>query len=137
MTLHLIDSDGVIDFLNGMRATTALFRQLGEQGNVLCTVDAVIAEVYSGVDVANRPAAEAFLQSLHRLPGGADVARQAGEWRYAYARQGRPLSTADCLVAAAAYIHGAILVTGNLRDFPMPEVSILPLPRTNRRGTSL
>jgi predicted nucleic acid-binding protein len=39
------------------------------------------------------------------------------------------LSTTDCLIAAIAVEHQAQLVTGNRRDFPMPEITVVPLPR--------
>jgi predicted nucleic acid-binding protein len=39
------------------------------------------------------------------------------------------LPLTDALIAATAVEHNATVVTGNVRDYPMPEVSILPLPR--------
>jgi predicted nucleic acid-binding protein len=35
----------------------------------------------------------------------------------------------DMLIAATAVAHGATVVTANIRDFPVPEVSLLQLPR--------
>ena len=133
MTRHLLDSDSVIDALNGVGETLALLQQLTQQENTLCTCDVVIAEVYTGLTPQERGRAEAFLSALEFLPTSADAARQAGEWRYDFARRGTALATTDCLIAAVALEHQATLVTGNVRHFPMPDLSTLPLPRGGGR----
>jgi predicted nucleic acid-binding protein len=66
------------------------------------------------------------------LDTDATAARLAGEWRYAYRRQGVQLQTSDVLVAATSLQHGAILVTGNVRHYPMPALSILRLYRPDQ-----
>jgi len=38
----------------------------------------------------------------------------------------------DALIAATALQYGAAVVTGNVRDYPMSDLTILPLPRTRR-----
>jgi predicted nucleic acid-binding protein len=45
------------------------------------------------------------------------------------------MAITDSLIAATAIDHAAVLVTGNAKDFPMPEVMLLPLPRPGRRGS--
>jgi predicted nucleic acid-binding protein len=56
-----------------------------------------------------------------------DVAKRAGSLRNEYRRTGRPRSVPDTLMAAHAMLREATLVTGNVRDFPMPELKILRL----------
>jgi len=51
----------------------------------------------------------------------------AGQDRYSFARRGRTLSITDMLVAATAREHQAILVTGNVKDYPMTDIDIFPL----------
>jgi predicted nucleic acid-binding protein len=41
---------------------------------------------------------------------------------------GRTLSLPDVTVAAVALMHDLILLTGNVKEFPMPELQIYPLP---------
>ena len=134
MSLHLLDSDSIIDFFAGFATTISLFDRLVAQGDKLSVCDIVLAEVYSGFSPADRNRREPFLTALEFLPTSSAAARQAGEWRYIYARQGRALPTTDCLIAAVAHAHHATLVTGNIRHFPMEGIVILPLPRTRRGG---
>jgi len=129
VSLHLLDSDTIIDYLVRRPPAISLLRRLDEQGETLCVCDVVLTEAHSGFSEQARAEAEGFFASLRYLPTGPEAAIQAGMWRYQYRRQGRQLSTQDCLIAATAYLHGAVLVTGNLRDFPMPEITVLPLDK--------
>jgi hypothetical protein len=88
-----------------------------------------LAEVYAGLPPYPGIAAEQFLVDLNFLPSSRSAGRRAGEWRYLYARRGFKLPNYDTLIAATAEEHDATLVTGNRRHYPMPEVSLLPLPR--------
>ncbi len=132
MTRYLLDSDAIIDYLKGVAATIALIRQLGQQGHQLCTCDVVECEVYAGLPPAQRAQAEQLLDALEYLPIPRRAARQAGDWRRDYRTRGIQLATSDCLIAATAHEHGAELVTRNLKDFPMPELTIVPLPQPSR-----
>lgn len=38
------------------------------------------------------------------------------------------MQTADALVAGTARAHGAILITDNVRDFPLRDVRVEPVP---------
>jgi predicted nucleic acid-binding protein len=53
---------------------------------------------------------------------------RAGRLRYEWRRQGQTLSLADATIAAVAIHHSLILLTDNRRHFPMPELSMHPLP---------
>jgi predicted nucleic acid-binding protein len=37
----------------------------------------------------------------------------------------RRLELADCLIAATAFAEGATLATGNTKDWPMPEITVV------------
>ena len=134
MAQYLLDSDAIIDFLAGVPATTALLQGLHGQGDRLCTCTVVLAEVYSGLGPEYESRAESFLRGLRFLPGDPRAGRQAGRWRQRYAREGIALSTTDALIAATAFVHGAAVVTGNIRDFPMDEVFVVAVPRPGSRG---
>jgi len=58
----------------------------------------------------------------------APVAKRAGHYRYVYARRGQPLAVADTLMASLAIANDATLVSGNVKDFPMPELRLEKLP---------
>lgn len=133
MTLHLLDSDAVIDHLKGIQSTIALLQNLPSQGHLLCSCDIVVAEVYAGLPPAARAAAQRFLSSLEFLPTSEAAAQRAGIWRYDLARRGVTLLATDTLIAAVALEHGASVVTGNVKDYPMSEVTVVPLPRVQQR----
>lgn len=135
MTRYLLDSDAIIDVLAGFPATVAFMEQLQAQGHQMCTCAVVVADVTTGLKPEHRVRGERLLGALEFLPTSREAARQAGQWRGDYRRRGIQLATTDCLIAAVAHEQGAQLITANLRDFPMPEITIFPLPRT--QGGSL
>ena len=49
---------------------------------------------------------------------------RAGRYQAAFEKRGRTSHTADALVAGTARAHGAILLTDNVRDFPMKDVKV-------------
>jgi tRNA(fMet)-specific endonuclease VapC len=134
MTLHLLDTDSVIDYLAGRPDTVALLEQLNAQGDTLCVCDIVIAEVYSGLLQRDWSRGQSFLAGMTFLTTTPAMAQQAGEWRFSFARRGTPLATTDCLIAATAHGNQAIVVTGNVKDFPMEEVRVLStrMPHSGR-----
>ncbi len=132
MARYLLDADVVIDWLLGFPSSVALVKDLHERGESLCTSAVVVAEIHSGVRPAEAGVADAFLESCTYLPAGYEDARQAGRWRHEFAQRGIALSTTDMLVAATALSHQATIVTGNVKDYPMEEVTVLPLPRPRR-----
>lgn len=125
MSRYLLDTDVVIDYLAGVSSSVRLIQELGERGDVLCTCGVVIAELFAGVHAADRPKVQRLVASFRFLAANATTAEEAGEWRYRFARQGKTLSTTDCLIAATARFAGATLVTGNVRDYPMEGVVLL------------
>lgn len=132
MARYLLDTDAVIDYLSGVPTSVSLIQDLHAGGDLLCVCDVVIAEVYAGLHPPDRERAEKLLNGCFFLSSTFGSARQAGEWRYAYARRGVNLSTTDTLIAATATAHQAALVTGNRDHYPMPEVPLLPLARRRR-----
>ena len=129
MTRYLLDTDAVADFLNGFTTTVQLVNDLYSRGDVLCTCSVVIAEIYSGLRHRDRPRGDELFESMTTLATTPSASRQAGIWRYDFARRGQQLSMADCLIAAIAHEHGATLLTGNVNHFPMEEIRLLPVPR--------
>lgn len=80
MTRYLFDSDAIIDFLAGVPGVVRLFQRLGQQGDMLCTCDIVVAEVYAGLLTKDRDRGERLLAALSFLPPSRIAARQPGEW---------------------------------------------------------
>jgi tRNA(fMet)-specific endonuclease VapC len=128
VTRYLLDSDTVIGVLKGAVAATQLIDELYRQGDTLCTCAVVVTEVYAGLRPFDVRKGDELLQSMRFLTSPPQIGRQAGRWRYEFARQGVQLSAPDCLIAATAHYHRATLITGNTRHFPMTELTTLRLP---------
>jgi hypothetical protein len=84
----------------------------------------MVEEIWRGLHEHEEAPARRLLPQLRVAPLGARGGMRAGAWRRAFARQGRTLSQADCLIAAAALGIEARLATGNPQDFPMPELEV-------------
>ncbi len=128
MTIYLPDSNVLVDALNGKRGRRELLRNLVLQGHRLAGCSVTAAEVYSGMRPHEAHQTDQFLSSLVWFGTSREVARRAGRLRFDWARRGKTLSLPDTLIAATVIEHGLTLVTDNRKDFPMPELSLYPLP---------
>jgi predicted nucleic acid-binding protein len=99
-----------------------------EQEQTLAVCCLSIAELYSGLRHADYGSADDLLLGTEYWDLSIEAARFAGEFRQRYKRQGIQLSTPDALQAALAVVNDATLVTGNVKDFPMPELKLRQLP---------
>jgi predicted nucleic acid-binding protein len=124
MAAVLLDTTVLIDVLRGRPATVAKLRGLREGGDVPCTSAINVEEVVRGLRPSEVGGAQRLFAGLAEAPLGFAEGRRAGEWRRRFARRGRTLSQADCLIAAAALVAGARLATGNPQDFPMMELTM-------------
>ncbi len=128
MTTYLPDTNVLVDALNGKRGRRELLRQLVLAGNRLACCNVTVAEVYSGMRAHEAPRTDAFLASLAWYDASRKIARQAGRWRFDWARQGVTLSLTDTLLAATVLEYSLTLITHNEKHFPMPELARYPLP---------
>ena len=129
MARYLLDTTVLIDFLRGRQVIVELLERLAKEGHELGVCAVNIAELYSGLSPEERRKADRLIDNLRYFDIDREAAKLAGSYRYAFARQGRPLSTADTLVAAAAVMNGAILITANVKDYPMEDLQLLEQPR--------
>jgi predicted nucleic acid-binding protein len=120
----LLDTTVLIDLLRGTtgaRRRLAAVHDVGDEPYV-CAVN--VEETVRGLRDREQEPARRLFAGLRLAPLGADEGRRAGEWRRHFARRGRTLAQADCLVAAAAHAVGGRLATGNPKDFPMRELVV-------------
>lgn len=127
MTRYLLDTTALIDFSKGREPASSRMLKMIDSGDEIGVCAVVVAEFYAGLSPEQRVRWEEFIDALRFWGEGRDEAKQAGIWRYEFDRQGRPLSTTDLLVAAVAKQHEAVVVTNNVKDYPMEEVEVLPL----------
>lgn len=68
------------------------------------------------------------MRRLRFLETGPEAAVRAGRYQAFFQQRGRTIRTADALIAGTARAHGAIVLTDNLRDFPMTDLKIEAQP---------
>ena len=120
----LLDTTVLIDLLRGREGARAKLRDLRARDDVpwVCAVN--VEETVRGLLPREHAPAQALFAGVRVAPLGVREGWQAGEWRRDFARRGKTLAQADCLVAAAALAIGGRLATGNPKDYPMTELEI-------------
>ena len=123
MTALVLDTTVLIDVLRGRRAG-AQVQALLHEGDDLMTTAVNVEEITRGMRPAEERATGLLFAALVILPITQVEAARSGTWRREYAGRGVVLHQADCLIAAAAAEVGARLATANIKDFPMPELTV-------------
>ena len=126
MTDHLLDANAQIDYFRRISSTVNLLENLEAQGHRLAICAVGLAELYSGFSLQQRIAADPVVDGWFYYETTPAIAKEAGRYRYEFARIGTTLSAPDSLIAAVAIANNATLITNNLRHFPMPEIRLLP-----------
>ena len=128
MATYLVDTSVIIDALNGKRGRRDLLLGLVKQGHLLACCSINVSEVYAGMRQKEEAATEEFLRSLEYYHLTWPVARLAGLLKRDYGRKGITVTIADATIDAVALAHELTLMTDNVKDFPMKELAIYPLP---------
>jgi predicted nucleic acid-binding protein len=121
---YLLDSTFLIDHLRGDEAARARFRRMFEDGDEPVVNEVVVCEVAGGMPRLPHPDLTALLEPLEYVQPGPDAPIVAGQWRIDARRRGRQLSLADALIAVAADVGGATVLTRNVRDFAHLPVTV-------------
>ena len=128
MATYLLDTSVIIDALNGKRNRDRLCKDLLQQGHLLACCSINVTEVYAGLRQSEEEPTRELLESLQYFPIIWPVARLAGLLKRDYGRKGITLATTDVTIAATAIYHQLVLITDNLKHYPMKELRIHPLP---------
>ena len=123
---HLLDATALVDYFRRRRAIRDLVERLESQGHRLAVCAVGLAEVYSGFDAQERIDNGPVVDRWFYYETTPAMAKEAGRYRYEFARIGTTLSATDSLIAAVAIANDATLIINNLRHFPMPEIRLLP-----------
>ena len=127
MTRYLLDTTALIDVSKNREPARSRILSMIEAGDELGVCGINVAEFYSGVLPGVSPEWDTFLQTLSYWQITRAAAARAGQDRYQFLHQGRTISTTDVLVAAVARQQGAVLITNNVKDYPMKDITLLPL----------
>lgn len=115
----LVDTDVLINFLRGkQKAREFLLAQLGGSP-ILCSV-ITVAEIFAGMRPHEQEKTRALLDNLEVLPVTRAIAEKAGQYKGGI--KSHSLELDDCLIAATAHLHKAVLATGNDRHYPMDDI---------------
>ncbi len=126
MTRYLLDTTELIDFSKGRQPAQSRILQMIEQGDELGVCGINVSEFYAGLPSDQRRRWQEFFGALKYWDITRAIAEQAGAWRYEFASQGVQLPTADVLIAATAHANRSIIITNNIKDFPMLDVQVQP-----------
>jgi tRNA(fMet)-specific endonuclease VapC len=124
LTKYLLDTTILIEHLRGKKPAVNFITEAVRHGHRLAVCCINVAELYSGLSPEQAARAEKLINALDYYEATADSARQAGVYRYEFARQGISLSVSDTLVSAIAKGNDAIVVTANVRDYPMKDIQV-------------
>ncbi len=117
----LLDSVILIDHFNGIQKSTDYLKIVAAEA---CISAITRAEVLTGfTDSNDLNKAGELLDRFHLIVIDAEVADQAAKLR----REHR-WKLPDALQAAAAKIHGLLLVTRNVKDFPPGRFEFVRIP---------
>lgn len=120
-TPFLVDTDILIDYLHGHPAAVRLVTDHADR--VILSAMSV-AELYAGVRGQARdpePLALAdFLELFPIVPVSVDIAKAGGLYRRDYGRS-HGIGLADAVIAATAVSSDAMLMTLNVKHYPMFE----------------
>ena len=129
MNSYLLDSTVIIDLINNRRNRRKLIEEIAVSGGVLACSVVSIAEIYAGIRPNEEAIANQVLGNLVQYEVNSGIARRAGYLKNALARQGTTILLPDALIAATVIDNRLTLVTDNIKDFPMPELKLYPLPQ--------
>lgn len=122
----LLDTSVLIDLLRGRSQKRELLKKLALEGHTFAITAINLSEIHAGLRSQERKATMELLSAFECLPIQCGIAELAGDLRNTWARKGVTLHLADTLIAAAAMHYGLALMTDNQKDFPMPELQLLP-----------
>ncbi|MFN0070486.1 MAG: PIN domain-containing protein [Chloroflexota bacterium] len=125
MARYLLDTTTLIDFSKGREPTRSWVLEHVDSGDELGVSPINLAEFYAGVDPAHHADWDEFFNLLTFWSIDRALAKRGGAIRYEHARKGLQLSATDTLIAAVAEAHQAVLVTANIKDFPMDTITVI------------
>lgn len=117
---YLVDTDWIIDHLNGVEAITKKLEKLAASG--LCTSLISVAELYEGVYgsknyEASLNALETFLEGITVLSIDLDSCKIFGRERNKLRKQGNIMGDFDLLIASICLRYNLTLLTNNRKHF--------------------
>jgi predicted nucleic acid-binding protein len=118
----LVDTDILINFLRGRKKAKEYLSSLLDESSICCSA-ITVAEITAGMRSGEEGRTKALLDHIEVLDVNRDVAEKAGF--YKRSTKSHRLELDDCLVAATAFVHKAVLATGNGKHYPMKDINLM------------
>ncbi len=121
---YLIDTDWLIDHLNGVEKVKAKLEVLAPEGLAISIVS--LAEIYEGIFYSRDPqksasTLESFLPGISVLSINEDICRIFGRQRGSLRRQGKTIGDLDFFIASTCLYYNLTLLTNNVSHFERIE----------------
>lgn len=114
----LLDTNVLIGLLRGSQPHWQYLEKLLE--TTVVSISAVTrAEIYAGCHPSEEAETDQLLKLFKSLPVDGSIADWAGKFVYQFARRGVTLHLEDAIIGATAVREHLILVTRNVKHFPM------------------
>lgn len=120
----LPDTNIIINYLKGIEPESSYLKKFIISGEISFS-PVTIAEYVAKAEKKERQLLEDLLTSGQVLSIDEETALVAGEYRKEFSRKTKRTFLPDCLVAATCRIHQLILVTNNIKDYPMKDIKII------------
>lgn len=117
----LVDTDILINFLRGKRKAKDYLSSLLDESSIYCSA-ITVAEIAAGMRSGEEERTKALVDHIEVLDVNREVAEKAGH--YKRSARGHSLELVDCLIAATAFVHKAVLATGNGKHYPMEDIKV-------------
>jgi len=130
MRPYILDTSVLIAYEQADQPAAGRLLDLLRSGKTLCTCAITLTEFYTGAPRGSNPRMDAFINLLTYLDLTQDMAVTAASYRSAARDNGRRHATPDALIAALTKHAGGILITNNVRDFPMQDIAVEQLGST-------
>lgn len=122
--MYLIDTDIIIWILRGEKTYLDLEHSLSKESELYIS-SITVAEVYKNVFPAEMSKTEEIINEFEVLNVTTGIAKQGGLYWQQFTKRFRNLHILDCLIAATAREHSLILLSLNLRHYPMKDIRVL------------
>ena len=127
MGRYILDTGIVIRHLRGHQEVVRLLRSLGRQER-LSIASVTRLEIHAGMHPDEAYQTQKLLSRFVTYDLDRNIADRAGDYVREYRMRGIRISIPDAIIAATTVTHQLTLVTLNTKDFPIPGLSLLPLP---------
>jgi tRNA(fMet)-specific endonuclease VapC len=119
-SIYLVDTDWIIDHLNGREVVTKKLKELRISGLAISIIS--LAELYEGVYYSKDPAMsqrilETLLEQFETVGIDEETCKIFGKERGRLRREGRIIGDFDLLIASICLNHNLTLLTNNRRHF--------------------